>query len=100
MFRWILLCAITAMSGVMAEQAWAQAANPEPGYCAQFYPNADCNSVGPATPGAAVPAPESEPEEAEAPPPPPAPKKTAKKQAAKKPATQNKTPQTSATVAP
>lgn len=100
MFRWILLCAITAMSGVMAERALAQAANPEPGYCAQFYPNADCNSIGPATPGAAVSAPESEPEEAEPPPPPPAPKKTAKKQAAKKPATQNKKPQDSATVAP
>ena len=100
MFRWILLCAIAAMSAVMAEQALAQAANPEPGYCAQFYPNADCNSVGPATPGAAVPAPESEPEEAAPPPPPPAPKKTAKKQAAKKPAAQTKPPQTSATVAP
>ena len=99
MFRWILLCAIAAMAGVTAEQAWAQAANPEPGYCAQFYPNADCNSIGPATPGAAVPAPESEPEEAEPPPPPPPPKKT-KKQAAKKPATQNKPPQASATVAP
>ena len=102
MFRWILLCAISAMSAVTAEQARAQAANPEPGYCAQFYPNADCNSIGPATPGAAVPAPESEPEEAE-PPPPPAPKKAAKKQAAKKQATQatkSTTPQTSATVAP
>jgi hypothetical protein len=104
MFRWILLCAITAMSGVITQQAWAQAANPEPGYCAQFYPNADCNSVGPATPGAARPAPEAEPEEAE-PPPPPAPKKPAKKQAAKKQAakqqaTKSTTPQTSATVAP
>jgi hypothetical protein len=29
----------------------AQAANAEPGYCAQFYPNSDCNSVGPDTPG-------------------------------------------------
>jgi hypothetical protein len=103
MFRWILLCAISAMSAVTAEQTRAQAANPEPGYCAQFYPNADCNSVGPATPGAARPAPEAEPEEAEPPPPPPAPKKAAKKQAAKKQATQatkSTTPQTSATVAP
>jgi hypothetical protein len=104
MFRWILLCAITALSGVITQQAWAQAANPEPGYCAQFYPNADCNSVGPATPGAARPAPEAEPEEAE-PPPPPAPKKPAKKQAAKKQAakqqaTKSTTPQTSSTVAP
>jgi hypothetical protein len=105
MFRWILLCAITALSGVITQQARAQAANPEPGYCAQFYPNADCNSVGPATPGAARPAPEAEPEEAEPPPPPPAPKKPAKKQAAKKQAAKQQAakstaPQTSATVAP
>ena len=38
----------------VAPRAWAQAANPEPGYCAQFYPNADCNSVGPATPNKAT----------------------------------------------
>jgi Na+-transporting methylmalonyl-CoA/oxaloacetate decarboxylase gamma subunit len=94
MFRWILVCAITAMSAVVADQARAQAANPEPGYCAQFYPNSDCNSIGPAMPGAVAPSPESEPEEAAAPPPPP-PKKAAKKQAEK-----NKKPQTSATVAP
>ena len=94
MFRWILVCAITAMSAVVADQARAQAANPEPGYCAQFYPNSDCNSIGPTTPGAVAPSPESEPEEAAAPPPPP-PKKAAKKQAEK-----NKKPQTSATVAP
>ena len=92
------VCVITAMSAVVAEQARAQAANPEPGYCAQFYPNADCNSIGPATPGAVAPAPENEPEEA-APPPPPAPKK-ASKQHAKKQAEKNKKPQTSATVAP
>jgi hypothetical protein len=89
MFRWILVCAIAAMSAVVAEQARAQAANPEPGYCAQFYPNADCNSIGPATPGAVAPAPESEPEEAAAPPP-PAPKKAEKKQAAKKQAAEKK----------
>jgi hypothetical protein len=82
------------MSAGVADQARAQAANPEPGYCAQFYPNSDCNSIGPATPGAVAPSPESEPEEAAAPPP-PAPKKAAKKQAEK-----NKKPQTSATVAP
>jgi hypothetical protein len=34
-----------------APPALAQAANSEPGFCAQFYPNADCNSVGPETPG-------------------------------------------------
>jgi Na+-transporting methylmalonyl-CoA/oxaloacetate decarboxylase gamma subunit len=91
MFRWILVCAITAMSGAVAEQARAQAANPEPGYCAQFYPNSDCNSIGPATPGAAAPAPESEQEEA-ATTPPPAPRKASKQQAAKTQAEKNKKP--------
>ena len=41
----IILCA------AVAPPALAQAANAEPGYCAQFYPNSDCNSVGPDTPG-------------------------------------------------
>jgi hypothetical protein len=88
MFRLIFVCALTALSGAMAGQARAQAANPEPGYCAQFYPNSDCNSIGPATPGAAAPA-ESEPAEAA---PPPAPKKPAAKK--------NKKPQTGAATAP
>jgi len=34
----------------IAPLAWAQEANPEPAYCAQYYPNADCNSIGPKTP--------------------------------------------------
>jgi hypothetical protein len=38
----------------VGSQAWAQEANPEPGFCAQFYPNADCNSIGPATPNKAA----------------------------------------------
>ena len=76
MSRLVLFCALTALSAAMVAEARAQAANPEPGYCAQFYPNSDCNSIGPATPQATAPAVESEPEEA-APPPPP--KKVAKK---------------------
>ena len=70
------------LSLAVAPQAWAQAANPEPGYCAQFYPNADCNSIGPATPnkGAAV-----EPDEAPAAVPAPVP--TPKKRPKKKPQT-------------
>jgi len=39
------------LSAAAATPASAQAANSEPGYCAQFYPNSDCNSVGPDTPG-------------------------------------------------
>lgn len=88
MTRLTLFCALTVLSVAMVAEARAQAANPEPGYCAQFYPNADCNSIGPATPQVAAPAAESEPEEAA--PPQPAPKKAAKK----------KKTQTSATVAP
>jgi hypothetical protein len=88
MTRLTLFCAITALSVAMVAEARAQAANPEPGYCAQFYPNADCNSIGPATPQVTAPAAESKPEEAA--PPQPAPKKAAKK----------KKTQTSATAAP
>jgi hypothetical protein len=84
MSRLILPCLLAALSIAAVTQARAQAANPEPGYCAQFYPNSDCNSVGPATPGATAPAAESEPEET-APPPPPAPRKAAAKK--KKPPT-------------
>ena len=62
----------------VAPQAWAQEANPEPGFCAQFYPNADCNSIGPATPNKATAV---EPEEAPAamPAPVPTPRKRPKK---------------------
>ena len=63
-------------------QAWAQAANPEPGYCAQFYPNADCNSIGPATPNKATAV---EPDETPAAVPAPVP--TPKKKPKKKPQT-------------
>jgi hypothetical protein len=51
--KFTFLSATTAviLSIAPAPQALAQAANAEPGYCAQFYPNADCNSVGPDTPG-------------------------------------------------
>jgi hypothetical protein len=42
---------VTILCAAAAPPARGQSANPEPGYCAQFYPNADCNSVGPDTPG-------------------------------------------------
>ena len=49
---YFLSAAITAfLSAAIPPPALAQAANFEPGYCAQFYPNSDCNSVGPETPG-------------------------------------------------
>lgn len=31
-------------------QAMAQEANPEPGYCAQYYPDRDCNTIEPPQP--------------------------------------------------
>ena len=36
---------IAFLPTVIASHAWAQEANPEPAYCAQYYPNADCNSI-------------------------------------------------------
>jgi hypothetical protein len=42
---------VTILCAAAAPPAWGQSANPEPGYCAQFYPNSDCNSLGPETPG-------------------------------------------------
>jgi hypothetical protein len=66
MSKFVLLGAIAVLAATAAPPALAQAANSEPGYCAQFYPNADCNSVGPETPGSHTTekAVESEPAEA------------------------------------
>jgi hypothetical protein len=66
MSKFTLLGAVAVMAAAAASPALAQAANSEPGYCAQFYPNADCNSVGPETPGSrsTEKAAESEPGEA------------------------------------
>jgi hypothetical protein len=57
MAKFTLLSAmITAiLSAAIAPPALAQAANSDPGFCAQFYPNSDCNSVGPETPGSNKP---------------------------------------------
>jgi hypothetical protein len=72
--------ATAILSVTFASIASAQAANPEPGYCAQFYPNADCNSsTGPATPGSKPgEAAESDPVEAAPVSPPPKPVKPRK----------------------
>lgn len=39
--------AAAMLYAAIVSQASAWEANPEPGYCAQFFPNADCNSIGP-----------------------------------------------------
>jgi hypothetical protein len=41
--------AMLCIATVPPAMAWE--ANPEPGYCAQFYPNRDCNSLEPDPPG-------------------------------------------------
>jgi hypothetical protein len=51
MSRFAFLSTVAILCAAAAPPASAQAANSEPGYCAQFYPNDDCNSVGPETPG-------------------------------------------------
>ena len=33
-----------------SSQAWAQAAVEDPGYCAQYYPSANCQNYGPGNP--------------------------------------------------
>jgi hypothetical protein len=50
-FKVLSAVTVTILGAAVAPPAWGQSANPEPGYCAQFYPNSDCNSVGPDTPG-------------------------------------------------
>jgi hypothetical protein len=40
-----------ALLGVaLVTPAWAQAVVEDPGYCAQFYPNANCQNYGPGNP--------------------------------------------------
>jgi hypothetical protein len=45
-----LLGAVAVLSAAMAMPALAQAVISEPGYCAFFYPNANCQNKGPGNP--------------------------------------------------
>jgi hypothetical protein len=47
-FAWIGAAAIAAAA--FATPALAQAVVEEPGYCAQYYPNANCQNYGPGNP--------------------------------------------------
>jgi hypothetical protein len=38
------------LAAASANQAHAQAVVEDPGYCAQYYPNANCNNYGPGNP--------------------------------------------------
>ena len=44
------LFAAAILASVVATPALAQAVIDEPGYCAQFYPTANCNNEGPGNP--------------------------------------------------
>jgi hypothetical protein len=45
-----LLGAVAVLSTVIATPVLAQQVISEPGYCAQFYPNANCQNKGPGNP--------------------------------------------------
>jgi hypothetical protein len=45
-----LLAALAALSSLSATPVLAQAVISEPGYCAFFYPNANCQNKGPGNP--------------------------------------------------
>jgi hypothetical protein len=42
--------AVVVVLSAVAMPAWAQQVIYEPGYCAQFYPNANCQNMGPNNP--------------------------------------------------
>ena len=50
MSRTLRLFAAAILASVVATPALAQAVVSEPGYCAQFYPTANCNNKGPGNP--------------------------------------------------
>ena len=45
-----LFAVVAVLSSVSATPVLAQAVVQEPGYCAQFYPNANCQNQGPGNP--------------------------------------------------
>ena len=50
MTKFKLFSAAAILSAAMATPAMAQQVISEPGYCAQFYPNANCQNKGPGNP--------------------------------------------------
>jgi hypothetical protein len=46
----VLIGTAFAAAAVFATPALAQAVIEDPGYCAQFYPNANCQNLGPGNP--------------------------------------------------
>ena len=45
-----ILAAAAVLASALASPAMAQQVISEPGYCAQFYPNANCQNLGPGNP--------------------------------------------------
>ena len=48
--KFALIGAAALAAGAFATPALAQAVISDPGYCAQFYPNANCQNLGPGNP--------------------------------------------------
>jgi hypothetical protein len=46
----LISAAAVAVAGVFATPVLAQAVVENPGYCAQYYPNANCQNYGPGNP--------------------------------------------------
>src|SRR4030081_1651403 len=46
----VALLGAALMAAALASPATAQQVNYNPGYCAQFYPNANCQNLGPGSP--------------------------------------------------
>jgi hypothetical protein len=50
MTRFRILGAVAILASALASPAMAQQVVSNPGYCAQFYPNANCQNTGPGNP--------------------------------------------------
>ena len=48
--KFALIGAAAVVAATAATPALAQAVIEDPGYCAQFYPNANCQNLGPGNP--------------------------------------------------
>jgi hypothetical protein len=48
--KYALIGAVGVIAAAFASPASAQAVIEDPGYCAQFYPDANCQNIGPGNP--------------------------------------------------
>jgi len=54
--KFVLIGAAALVAAASATPALAQQVIEDPGYCAQFYPNANCQNLGPGNPFTGAPA--------------------------------------------